>query len=970
MKIESILNQFNELEPETGNSPESVYQYSAQEERRGSSFSLSTPSPDFAQSRTPTIRSDSRTRTPWDAGGYSLPRDTGSAASARSPFSVVSWGEQQESARRQSVSNNHSRQISVDRLAKMSLHGAGAPYALPARSSLWTEYNTPPASGSHRISDSRSSFSSCCSSTFSASHSRISSVSTISGSNTMNAGIADLEAKLERLPRLTAPLPPVITAPPVKPDIRLPRTSNTAEPFSSRSPSDSILEARMVRRKHNHLSEDRTYLRPNDHFLQPLDRVHKRTISAPNPAQDSAHSFLRTPTALSSFASRYPEISTQPPPQLNTEPRHPDLERYPWAHQGGSSPAPSMATRSPFESQESSNVLPDRSPQGNTIPQASSNDRVVAACRRFRKVDLNATLEGGDICMAVENCTTGSVPRKVISHLFGRNKVCTRRIPERVWVCMCRKHYQRIRYRTGAEFSVTQIGMVYEQIVRMIFWSRGLENTNRTNQEGIAIRSWTFSIRRREVKRLADTNSRDLVPRWIMSSLGEGKTHDEILDVVERLHQEIQQGVLKEVPPVEFLPEVVDAFTNAPPQLQTHFSSGGEASFSNHSSRSLNTGESTESPASFVKESSPLEPVQEEGSMSDHSSEQSSSSPTPPAAYSGNRPAHHPQSLASDIPSRVTTYAFDARSPLAESSIGLDTDRRPSLAYQYSQNPLPPPISYSSINRQMQAPMIDHRSSFDDFSTSHEAYSEDYHHGPSEFVLTGRNPSVHTTAVPMIDGGERASHMAVCVGHDSRDNRNVYAVPINPQLNTFSLYSHLYGLSPIQGQIGSHSYQDAAERHYQFRMSGADTSLSPSTSDARSCLDVPHPQAHEQYWRSAETGSNTRIGRSVSQYKEHTLACVDEARLHSSRQAPREEISRSPGVGLAPEEGFPATYSASIYGPRYQHDYASTGIFDGGHTRGNYQTFERNHLTSRNDEDCQSTWTPVSSNRQGNSFTG
>ncbi|KAF5673309.1 hypothetical protein FHETE_3433 [Fusarium heterosporum] len=730
----------------------------------------------------------------------------------------------------------------------------------------------------------------------------------------MNTGMADLEAKLERLPRLTAPLPPVITAPTVKPDIRLPGTSNTTEPFSSRSPSDSILEARMMRRKHNHLSEDRTYLKPNDHFLQPLDRVHKRTISAPNPAQGSAHSFLRTSTALSSFASRHPETATQPPPQLNSDRHRLDLERYPWVHQGGSSPAPSMATKSPFESQESSKVLPDRSPQGNAIPQASSNDRVVAACRRFRKVDVNATLEGGDICMAVENCTTGSVPRKVISHLFGRNKVCTRRIPERVWVC--------------AEFSVTQIGMVYEQIVRMIFWSRGLENTNRTNQEGIAIRSWTFSIRRREVKRLADTNSRDLVPRWIMSSLGEGKTHDEILDVVERLHQEIQQGVLKEVPPVEFLPEVVDAFTNAPPQLQTHFSSGGEASFSNHSSRSLNTGESTESPASFVKESSPLEPVQEEGSMSDHSSEQSSSSPTPPAAYSGNRPVHHPQSLASDVSSRATTYAFGAQSPLAESSVGPDTDRRPSLAYHHSQNPLPPPINYSSINRQMQAPMTDHRGSFDNSSTFHEAYSGDYHYGPN--------------------GGERASHIAGYVGHDNRDKRNVYAVPTNPQLTTVSPHSHLYG----------------------FRMSRADTSLSPSASNARSCLDVPHPQAHEQYWYSAETRSNTRIGRSVSQYKEHTLACVDEASLHSSRQAPREGISRSPGVDLAPEEGFLATYSASIYGPRYQHDYASTGVLDGGHTCGNYQTFDHDHLTNGNDEDWQCTWTHDSSNRQGNRFTG
>lgn len=76
----------------------------------------------------------------------------------------------------------------------------------------------------------------------------------------MGSGIADLEAKLERLPRISAPLPPVITAPPVKQELHLPHTANSAGPWSSGSPSDSILEARMVRRKHSQLSGDQRYV--------------------------------------------------------------------------------------------------------------------------------------------------------------------------------------------------------------------------------------------------------------------------------------------------------------------------------------------------------------------------------------------------------------------------------------------------------------------------------------------------------------------------------------------------------------------------------------------------------------------------------------------------------------------------------------------------------------------------------------
>ncbi|KAI8403480.1 hypothetical protein FOFC_16918 [Fusarium oxysporum] len=890
MKIESILNQFSELDTKARDSRESPQLFSEQKEQRGPSLSLSTPSPDCAQSRTSSVRSDSRTRTPWDAGGYSLPRDIGPKNSSRPPFAPVTWEEQQESARRQNASNYHSRQASMDTSASISLPGSTGSYALPVRS-----HSERRASQHMR---------------------RFSSVSTINGSNTVGSGIADLEAKLERLPRITAPLPPV-----------------TVEDQTN------ILTLFLLL----------SYLKPKDQFLNSLDRVHKRTISAPNPAQGSSHSFPQAPTSLSQFTSRQLHPPTQLSPQINTSHERLGIEKYPWINTGESSPTPSStSTKSPFQPQETVRMQSDGTLPGATgqaASHANPNDRVIAACRTFGNIAINVPLKGGDICMAVSDCDTDSVPRKVISHLFGRNKVCTRRIPERVWVCMCRKHYQRIRYRTGARFSSTQIEMVYEQIVRMIFWSRGLESVNRTNQEGITIRSWTFSIRRREVKRLADTNSRDPIPHWIMQSLGEGKTHDEILDVVERLCQEINHGGLREVPPVEFLPEVVDAFANPPAQVQIH-----QTSASSQSGRSLMAGEAVPSPLPFVKESSPLEPVQEEGSTSEHSSQQSSSSPTPPAVFNGSRPVHHSRSYTDDMSNRTAPYSFGSRSPLANSGIRPDTDRQPSLGYYDSQNPTAPSMSYSSINRQMQAPMTDHRDSCDNAPYYQQSYSGDHHYGPNGFVLTDRNLSVHTAAMPMVVRADQMYSTAGYAAQHSRDNHHFLASTVNTQLTPAPLNYPSSGTPPVQAPGGVYSYQVPEERHSHLRMSGVGNSLHHSMADERPYSDAPRSQIHQPYWFSAETGSTTRIGRSMNQYQQHTLASVDQASLCSSRQYPKEEVPEYGVADLVTDEGVPTTQPAVAYRPRYQHGYASTAEFDDTLARGNYQAYQHN-LSTNDDEE-------------------
>jgi hypothetical protein len=55
------------------------------------------------------------------------------------------------------------------------------------------------------------------------------------------------------------------------------------------------------------------------------------------------------------------------------------------------------------------------------------------------------------LCKALHSgkpCATNSGNhRKVISHVFGRNKTSTQQLPEDCWILWCRMHYQRNRYR-------------------------------------------------------------------------------------------------------------------------------------------------------------------------------------------------------------------------------------------------------------------------------------------------------------------------------------------------------------------------------------------------------------------------------------------------------------------------------------------------------------------------------------------
>lgn len=76
-------------------------------------------------------------------------------------------------------------------------------------------------------------------------------------------------------------------------------------------------------------------------------------------------------------------------------------------------------------------------------------------------------------CTAVPRCITQSKNhRKIVSHIFGRNKSQTRQIPDECFPMYCRKHYQRLKFRCGnnGTWIFMQIDLVRKQLDRMEKW--------------------------------------------------------------------------------------------------------------------------------------------------------------------------------------------------------------------------------------------------------------------------------------------------------------------------------------------------------------------------------------------------------------------------------------------------------------------------------------------------------------------
>ncbi|KAJ5475599.1 hypothetical protein N7539_007886 [Penicillium diatomitis] len=162
--------------------------------------------------------------------------------------------------------------------------------------------------------------------------------------------------------------------------------------------------------------------------------------------------------------------------------------------------------------------------------------------------------EFSPVCEFSRPCRMGPSPdgvhfRKVVSHLFGRNKASTKSFPESVWVFYCRKHYQRARYR-AAQWPFNQCELLLQSLDRMERWGH--------------VRSFELRLRRREALRTDRETQRPVptglldngrrhptaftapVPDWLQREVGAGKSFDDIRGIVERIRRDMTDARQRE----------------------------------------------------------------------------------------------------------------------------------------------------------------------------------------------------------------------------------------------------------------------------------------------------------------------------------------------------------------------------------------------------------------------------------------
>lgn len=213
----------------------------------------------------------------------------------------------------------------------------------------------------------------------------------------------------------------------------------------------------------------------------------------------------------------------------------------------------------------------------------------------------------GIVCMFQADCDTNSQLRKAISHIFGRNKMCTRLVPADVWVHYCRKHYQRSRYRNPKEYAKLQCDLVQKQIRRIHDWSLG------NQQRGLpgVVQDWGLAVRKREQKRIDelsgakrkrsgsqfddsedDDNSTlpaTAVPRWLRTLCGKGYDTHSILNIFNRLHTEILADMMPQFPDIEILPNITTE--SEEPQQPKGYAKRAVAATGHKRSQSLGVGQ-------------------------------------------------------------------------------------------------------------------------------------------------------------------------------------------------------------------------------------------------------------------------------------------------------------------------------------------------------------------------------------------
>lgn len=457
----------------------------------------------------------------------------------------------------------------------------------------------------------------------------------------------------------------------------------------------------------------------------------------------------------------------------------------------------------------------------------------------MREIDFMAP----KVCKYMDRCTLTRDGeevnwRKAMSHLFGRNKNCTRSIPDNVWICLCRKHYQRARYRNNAEYNKRLCGLVECQILRLEAWSN--ENRRTGQIENGVVVDWTLAVRKREQKRLDEKSSRkrprggddddddeDLpilnsntvpVPQWLLDMCRGGYTTYEIQQIVARIGREMhgKNPRLTQVPDIEILPNITGE--NAKPKNKSKTKSKSAAS--HRRAQSLGNALHGHSRGNFALDRSNQEPLVPSGRRvsqptafyprdNGYHRDEDGDRTAKRARFGGFEGAYVDRNIESRFPPRTTERTFPDVRPLHAMSRDNDERAGPSTTpFDFSAPTGPLPVPRPSYNPEPT------RNNYDDYRARgphQRAFSDagsfpwsTMPFAPSASAGYAEQTNGYAPYYPGANPGASSSNYGTAAaspynGRDYRHDSTAYpATAGNPQ-------SNLNGYYPQQG-YGNQSY--------------------------------------------------------------------------------------------------------------------------------------------------------------------
>lgn len=174
-------------------------------------------------------------------------------------------------------------------------------------------------------------------------------------------------------------------------------------------------------------------------------------------------------------------------------------------------------------------------------------DRTVTADspgRRHELTDPNNE-EFTPVCKFSHPCLMKPSPngahfRKIVSHIFGRNKSSTKLFPEWVWVWYCRRHYQRARYR-AQQWPFTQCELLLQSLERMELWGQVQSFELRRRREAMQTDDQVEKppTGQRSNGRKPPTVVAAPVPEWLQQEIGVGQSFDDIRNIINRIREHL-----------------------------------------------------------------------------------------------------------------------------------------------------------------------------------------------------------------------------------------------------------------------------------------------------------------------------------------------------------------------------------------------------------------------------------------------